>query len=91
MGSSEKNRQVFIIRIWREGRDIEGASPAWRGEIESTQTGERRYLKNLDDILAFIAPYLERMGVRLDLRWRVKQWWQGRKAPPPEKVTADES
>jgi hypothetical protein len=74
MNSSEKNRQVFIVRIWREAREIEGRLPEWRGMIESVQSGERRYVRNLTDIIAFIAPYLHRMGVRLDRNGGVWRW-----------------
>lgn len=74
MASPEKHRHVFIIRIWCEPREIEGASPEWRGAIECVQNGERRYLKNLDEIAAFIAPYLKKMGVTVDLHWRIKRW-----------------
>jgi hypothetical protein len=79
MNSPEKNRQVFVVRIWREAREIEGKLPEWRGMIESVHSGERRYLKNLGDIAAFIAPYLCRMGVKLDRYgpvwgWLIRRW-----------------
>lgn len=61
------NRRAFIIRIWREPREIEGALPEWRGVIESTHDNQRRYLKSLDEIIAFIAPYLDKMGVSLEI------------------------
>ena len=35
---------------------------------------ERRYLKNLDEIGDFISPYLEAMGVKLRIRWRIRHW-----------------
>jgi hypothetical protein len=74
MNSPEENRQVFIVRIWREAREIEGRLPEWRGMIESVQNGERRYVKNLGDIARFITPYLCRMGVRLDRQGRLRSW-----------------
>ena len=52
----------------------EGGEAIWRGSITHVPSGERRYLHNLDDILGFIAPYLQQMGVRLGLSWRLKQW-----------------
>jgi hypothetical protein len=79
MNSPEKDRQVFIVRIWREAREIEGKLPEWRGMIEAAQSGERRYLKNLGDIAAFIAPYLGRMGVKLDKNGWVQRWLRRRK------------
>jgi hypothetical protein len=84
MNLPENNRWVFIIRIWREPREIEGALPEWRGVIESTHDNQRRYLKSLDEIIGFILPYLEKMGVKLEKdRW-LKQWLERQKLTLPE-------
>ncbi len=74
MTSFEKQTSVFIIRIWCEPRELEGVLPKWRGVIEHVSSGRRRYLKDLDEIGAFIEPYLLHMGVRLGFRWRVRRW-----------------
>ena len=37
-------------------------------------SNKRRYLKNLDGIEDFISPYLEEMGVKLGIRWRIRRW-----------------
>jgi hypothetical protein len=74
MASPESNRHVFVIRIWREQRELKGALPVWRGVIEYVQNGDHRYLKHLDEIALFILPYLEKMGVQVETRWRLKQW-----------------
>lgn len=86
MSLPENNRHVFIVRIWREPREVEGALPEWRGVIESTQDNQRRYLKSLDEIIAFIFPYLEKMGVKLEIDGRFKQWLEKQKValPKPE-------
>jgi len=70
----EQYAHVFVVRIWREPREIPGASPQWRGVIERMSGGERRYVKDVDEISAFIAPYLERMGINLGMRWRLRRW-----------------
>jgi hypothetical protein len=70
----EDNTQVFIVRVWLERRELEGSAPQWRGVIQQVPSGERRYFRNLDDITAFIAPYLEEMGVKPSFRARVRQW-----------------
>lgn len=70
----EQNTHVFIIRVWRESREIEGATPQWRGVIEHVTSGERRYVQNLNDISAFIATYLLGMGIKPANKWRIKQW-----------------
>ena len=65
MTASENCSQAFIIRIWCEPREIEGAPLEWRGMVEHVASGKRCYLKELDDIAPMIAPYLEQMGVKL--------------------------
>lgn len=71
MDSSEESNHAFIIRIWKEKREIQGASPLWRGFIEHVPSGKRRYLQDLAHIITFITPYIEEMGVKTSLFW---QW-----------------
>jgi hypothetical protein len=54
--------QVFIVRLWLEEREIQGAEPVWRGVVEHVASGQRRYLEYLDEIPAFIAGYLRSEG-----------------------------
>jgi hypothetical protein len=79
MNDNDKDRFVgdvhpFTIRIWLEETAEEAGRAGWRGHITHVPSGRRRYLKDLDDITAFIAPYLGRMGVALGPFWRAKQW-----------------
>jgi hypothetical protein len=74
MAPLEDNTHVFIVRIWLERREIEGAAAEWRGVIEHVLSGERHYVRDLDDISANIAPILEEMGVDLGTRWRPIKW-----------------
>jgi hypothetical protein len=60
MKSLEENTHSFIVRVWRERREREGAAPEWRGVIEHVQGGKLQYLRDLDGIVAFIEPYLTR-------------------------------
>ena len=55
----ESNTQVFILRFWLEPREIEGAEPEWRGVIEHVESGERRYFRNLEVMLSFVAKYFD--------------------------------
>jgi hypothetical protein len=57
----------FIVKLWLEETAEEAGRDVWRGHITHVPSGERRYLKNLDAIETFIAPYLNRMGLKLDL------------------------
>ena len=54
-----KETQVFIVRLWCELREIEGARPVLRGTVEHVTSGERRSVKGLGDLLAFFEPYLD--------------------------------
>ncbi len=80
----ETNTHPFIVKIWLEETAEEAGRATWRCHITHVPSGERRYLKNLDDITAFITPYLERMGIRPKLRQRTKWWlkcWKRRMVP----------
>lgn len=64
----------FIVKIWLEETVEEAGRATWRGHITHVPSGERRYVQDLDGISTFIIPYLERMGVRLKIYWRMRQW-----------------
>jgi len=70
----ESNTHSFIVKIWLEETVEEAGQATWRGHITHVPNGDRHYLKDLDDISNFVVPYLDRMGVKLDMRWRVRQW-----------------
>ena len=42
-------RDVFIVRIWREG-----SAPEWQGWVQHTRSGESAGFRNLSELLAFI-------------------------------------
>jgi hypothetical protein len=54
---------AYIIRVWIEYREIEGATVVWRGFIEHVASGRTQYLTDLNEITRFIRPFLEAMGV----------------------------
>jgi hypothetical protein len=64
----------FIIKLWLEESSEETGSITWHGYITHVPSGQRRYLKDLDGIIAFVAPYLEAVGVKGGMRRRVKRW-----------------
>jgi hypothetical protein len=70
----QSDAHSFIIRVWVEERAEEGGRGVWRGHITHVPSHERRYLKHLDEIGDFIAPYLEAMGIKLGGRWRMRRW-----------------
>jgi hypothetical protein len=71
-GLLEDNAHSFVVKIWPEGVDEKTGVVTWRGRITHVPGGERRYLKDLDDVTVFMASYLESMGVKLTARWRVR-------------------
>ncbi|MCI0391849.1 MAG: hypothetical protein MOB07_24165 [Acidobacteria bacterium] len=60
--------QSFIIRFWVDESSQENAPARWRGQITHVPSGEKRYLQNFEEILNFIAPYLEALGVEMETR-----------------------
>ena len=68
----------FIVKIWIEETAEKAGQASWRGHITHVGNNERQYLKSLDEISIFIAPYLEEMGVSFDppfgLRRRLSRW-----------------
>ena len=57
-------RHSFVIRIWIEPREIAGEVPQWRGIIQHALYGDQRHLKDLDEIIGFIEPYMTDMGIK---------------------------
>ncbi len=68
MDLPESDTHSFIIKIWLEETAEEAGWAIWRGHITHVPDGKRRYLKEIDEITAFIAPYLQEMGVKLGKR-----------------------
>jgi hypothetical protein len=66
---------VFTLRIWREPREVRSAKPKWRGVIIHLATGEKKYFESLDEILTFIVPFIEDMGVRADQVNEPAKWF----------------
>jgi hypothetical protein len=74
MNFLEPDSQSFIVKVWVEERAGKAGRGVWYGHITHVRSHERRYLKDLDEIPAFIAPYLEAMGVEPVRRWRLRPW-----------------
>ncbi len=70
----EADFHSFIVKIWIEETAEEAGRATWRGHITHVPSGKRCYIQELSGIMAFIAPYLEEMGVEFRRRWPVKQW-----------------
>lgn len=55
----EANTHVFILRLWLEPREIEGAEPEWRGVIEHIGSEEHCSFRDLEVMISFIAKHFE--------------------------------
>lgn len=71
MDQYETNTHPFIVKVWLEESVEESSRAIWRGYITHVPSGKKRYFADLDDITAFVASYLEEMGVQFDVHWRV--------------------
>ena len=49
---------VFVVRIWREHREIEGEAPRLRGMIQHAVTGEKQYFNDIGNVSEFLATHL---------------------------------
>jgi hypothetical protein len=73
-GRLEVAMHSFIIRIWLEEMAYGAGSSKWRGSITHVPSGSQQYIQDLDSISAFIAGYLQQMGVKFSLFYRFRIW-----------------
>ena len=69
----------FIIKIWLEDAPAVWDRPRWRARITHVPSGAQRCLTRMDEIAAFIVPYLEAKGVRLEWWRRIRRWLRPRR------------
>jgi hypothetical protein len=62
--SFEEDTQAFIVRFWREARELKGADPIWRGSVEHLPSGRRVYVKNFKEaegVMSSFVPAAEKI------------------------------
>jgi hypothetical protein len=65
----------FVVRIWREYREIEGQPPRFRGMIQHAVTGEKQYFNDISSIAAFLATHLHLADVsEEESQYQLKFW-----------------
>jgi hypothetical protein len=64
MGDSKANTYSFVVKIWRERRELAGGEPLWRGRVDYVQGGERAYFHRLDRLIAF---FKEVVGYEIEI------------------------
>lgn len=71
MNLPETTTHSFIIKIWLEETLQETGRVTWRGHIIPVPGDEKYYFEDLNEIPAFVMPYLEKMGVKFGSQGRV--------------------
>jgi hypothetical protein len=59
----EVKMQSFIVKIWVEDTGDSTGTIPWRGSITHVVSGDRRYVKNLEEITRFFKTYLQGIGI----------------------------
>jgi hypothetical protein len=78
----ESQVHSFIVKLWLEKVGDEKGMTVWHGHITHVPSGERRYLKDLRDILGFVKLYIEETGADITQDSKTRSWlklWPRRK------------
>lgn len=54
MNTYQLHTESFIIRIWREGRELSNQADRWRGVVQAVGSDERVYFQSFAQMLEFI-------------------------------------
>ncbi len=68
----ENITRVFWIKIELKDNQLKGRQDL--GDIKDVMSGEKSRIKELLDIIDFIIPYIEKMGIRISWFWRLTIW-----------------
>jgi len=69
----DSNPQSFILKFWVETTTASEQEITWHGQITHVPSGARRSLKSTDDLLNFIQPYIEGIGIHFT---RERRFWR---------------
>jgi hypothetical protein len=50
----ENTSRSFVVRIWLEPREFHNKSFQLRGMIQDVMSGEKKYFRKFDDMVAFV-------------------------------------
>ena len=72
----DSNPQSFILKFWVEPTSTASEKDIhWHGQITHVPSGARRSLQNKEDLLNFVQPYLEAIGIHFT---RQRRFWRRR-------------
>jgi hypothetical protein len=54
MKPDEPASRAFLIRVWRERRDVPNGDPVWRGSIDDVDGGPRVYFGSLPEMVDYV-------------------------------------
>jgi hypothetical protein len=72
----ENITRVFWIKI--ELKEDHGKTSPDLGDIRDVMSGAKTPIKDLLDIIDFIIPYMQQMGMRIGWFWQVTIWMKKR-------------
>ena len=61
--SSQDQSSSFIVKIWVEESATRRSGASWRGHITNVASGERKYVRSLDEITTHFRDALIYIGV----------------------------
>ncbi|HEV7216110.1 MAG TPA: hypothetical protein VGP33_13430 [Chloroflexota bacterium] len=67
----DERSHSFVLRIWEEPREQDGAEPIWRGSMEEVLTGTRVYFSTLLDLCDHLGRSTGMPNPRRSLRERL--------------------
>ena len=73
--------QSFIVKVWIEEAEGARGVTRWEGHITHVPSGERSYVRSLDDITFFIMQHLAAMGAKFAIAWRIRGVLRRHKLP----------
>lgn len=68
MEQPEPHIHSFIVKIWVTASITPEQAVSWHGYITHVPEGERHYLRTLEDIAGFIAPYIDGVSGALGMQ-----------------------
>jgi hypothetical protein len=54
MKSLDKRTWAFVVTVWEERRDIDGACPEWRASVDDIRRGTRVYFDSFPELYAYL-------------------------------------
>ena len=55
----ESKRHTFIVRFWRQPREILDMPPEWRGSIIDAAGGQRRYFTTFQELILIMVNHMD--------------------------------